>query len=532
MSRFIPSASQPTRDGEKIIDNHSRRRFLSDVGTGMLVAGIGSNLAMELGISSVFANEDATALTFGPLKPLVDLMQQTPVEQLQPALVSEIRAGVELKKLVAAGALANARNFAGHDYVGFHTMMALMPAWQIANELPQHEQPIPVLKVLYRNTARIQATGGGDRLHCVKAGETSGKQPDGGRLFAEMCGADMESAERTFAALAQGKQSDVYNALQPLVQDAPDVHRVTLAWRAWDMLQLIGYEHAHTLLRQSVRYCVEKEQDRLKQNKPEPTLRKLTPRLLDDYKLLSKQTGTRRADSAWVKDMAQTIFAGTREQAAEIVAASLAEGFAPEDIGEAMSLAGNLLVLHDPGRPEKWASAEKPKDSVHGASVGVHASDAANSWRNIARVTDHRNLVCSLIVGAWHTAGQTGYTSDTPFPFDVDAIESQQFDTTALLTELNAAVQLKDQAKAMAVVKSWENSGNPPEPIFACLRRYAISEDGALHAEKYFRTVREEFATTRAEFRWRHLIGLARVSASEYGWPAPGRDQVRDLLRT
>ncbi|MDA1055234.1 MAG: hypothetical protein O3C40_32840 [Planctomycetota bacterium] len=42
----------------------------------------------------------------------------------------------------------------------------------------------------------------------------------------------------------------------------------------------------------------------------------------------------------------------------------------------------------------------------------------------------------------------------------------------------------------------------------------------------------EEFATARPEFRWRHLIGLARVSASEYGWPAPGRDQARDLLRT
>lgn len=529
------------------MDNHSRRRFLSDVGRGMLIGGIGSNLAMELGIASAFADEDIAPLTFGSLEPLVELMQQTPVEQLQPALVREIKSGVELKTLVAAGALANARRFAGHDYVGFHTMMALMPAWQIAAELPQHEQPVPVLKVLYRNTARMQEVGGDDRLHrvetaSVKAAATSGQRPDGGRLFADMCGADMEAAERTFAALAQGNRADTYNALQPLVQDAPDVHRVTLAWRAWDTLQLTGYDHAHTLLRQSVRYCVEKEQDRLKQNKPEPPLRKLTPRLLDEYKLLGKQIGTRRADSQWadsqradsqwVEELAQTIFAGTREQAAEAVAAALAEGFAPEDIGEAMSLAGNLLVLHDPGRPEKWASPEKPMDSVHGASVGVHASDAANSWRNIARVTDHRNLVCSLIVGAWHTAGQTAYASDTPFPFDAEAIDSQQLDASALLDELSHAVEARDQPQAMAVVKSWENSGHAPEPIFASLRRYAISEDGALHAEKYFRTVREEFATTRPEFRWRHLIGLARVSASEYGWPAPGRDQARDLLQT
>ncbi|MDA1055235.1 MAG: hypothetical protein O3C40_32845 [Planctomycetota bacterium] len=278
-------------------------------------------------------------------------------------------------------------------------------------------------------------------VHSEFAKASSDKRHGGQRLFQEMCGADMESTERTFAALAQGARSDVYNDLQHLVQDAPDVHRVTLAWRAWDVMQLVGYDHAHTLLRQSVWYCVEREQDRLKRNQPEPQLRKLTPRLLDDYKLLSKKTGSRRADSAWVEKLAQTFFAGTREQAAEATAAVLAEGFAPEDIGEAMSLAANMLVLHDPGRPPEWTTDDQPIDSVHGASIGVHASDAANSWRNIARVTNHRNLVCSLIVGAWHTAGQTGYITDTPFPFDVDPIQSKKLDAAALLVELDGSIQ-------------------------------------------------------------------------------------------
>ena len=514
------------------MDTLSRRRFLSDVGTGMLVAGIGSSLAAELGISAVVADEDSAPLTFGSLEPLVDLMHQTPIEKLQPVLLQEIKGGTELQTLVTAGALANARSFGGQDYIGFHTMMALMPAWRIAEELPQAERPMPIFKVLYRNTARIQATGSGERLRVVEPAGISERQHGGQRLFKEMCGANMEATERTFAALAQGEPLDAFNDLQPIVQDAPDVHRVTLAWRAWDVLQLAGYDHAHTLLRQSVRYCVEREQDRLKRKQPEPPLRRLTPRLLDDYKLLSKTTGSRRADSAWVERLAQTIFAGTREQGAEAVASALAEGFSPEDIGEAMSLAGTLLVLHDPGRSQKKASDEKPQGSVHGASVGVHACDAANSWRHIARVTNHRNRVCSLIVGAWHTAGQIGHANDEPFAFDIDAIQAKKLDADALLAELDNAIESKDQPKAMAVVKSWEIAGNPSEPIFDCLRRYAVSEDGALHAEKYFRTVTEEFPTTRAEFRWRHLIGLARVSASEYGWPAPGRDQARELLHT
>ena len=52
--------------------------------------------------------------------------------------------------------------------------------------------------------------------------------------------------------------------------------------------------------------------------------------------------------------------------------------------------------------------------------------------------------------------------------------------------------------------------------------RFATSEDGSLHAEKYFRTVRQEFKTTRPAFRWRQLVALARVTASEYGRTAAG----------
>ena len=494
------------------------------------MAGIGSSMAMELGISTAYADDAETALTFGSLEPLVDLMQQTPVEKLQPALMQEIKRGTELKTLIAAGALANSRFFAGQDYVGFHTMMALMPAWQISEELSGPGQALPVLKVLYRNTGRIQEAGGDEKLHKIKPATLSSTRHGGAQLMKEMCSLNMQSAESTFAALLKKDRMQAYNSLQQIVQDAPDVHRVTLSWRAWDALNLVGFEHANTLLRQSVRYCVEREKGRIEHKQPEPPLRSLTPRLLDEYQLLGKKLGNRKMDADWVEQFARTLFAGTREQGAEAAAAALAEGIAPEEIGEAMSLAANMLVLHDPGRPEKWASEGKPKGSVHGASEGVHASDAANAWRNIARVTNHRNQVCSLIVGGWHTAGQMGRITDQPFAFDVDPIASGTPGPYDLLDTLKAAVESKDQAKAMAVVKYWETVGHRPKAIFDSLRKYAVSQDGALHAEKYFRTVTEEFATTRKELRWRHLIGLARVSTSEYGWPAPGGQQARDLL--
>ena len=48
------------------------------------------------------------------------------------------------------------------------------------------------------------------------------------------------------------------------------------------------------------------------------------------------------------------------------------------------------------------------------------------------------------------------------------------------------------------------SSAARPGPSSTCCSRYAISEDGALHAEKYYRTVTEEFAAARPAFRWRH----------------------------
>src|SRR3954468_21191809 len=138
----------------------TRRQFLSDVGCGVLVGAVGSTLAGELGLSKAIAGEPEKALTFGNLEPLVVLMQETPVSRLMPVLTEKLQSGVELRTLVAAAALANARTFGGEDYVGFHTLMAIAPAWHMSRELPSRQQALPVFKVLYRNTNRIQERAG------------------------------------------------------------------------------------------------------------------------------------------------------------------------------------------------------------------------------------------------------------------------------------------------------------------------------------------------------------------------------------
>ena len=161
----------------------------------------------------------------------------------------------------------------------------------------------------------------------------------------------------------------------------------------------------------------------------------------------------------------------------------------------------------------------------------MHASDAANAWRNISRVSNPRNKVASLIVGAFHTAGQTNWTTKEPYPYARQLESIRAKDSQSLLALAEEAIKSNDQARACAVVHRYGELKLPAPDVFDLLLKYAVSEDGALHAEKYYRTVTEEYATTRPAFRWRQLVALARVTASEYGFPAPGYQEACELLR-
>ncbi len=516
--------------------NGTRREFLADVGRGMLVASLGPALVSELGMSRALANESLDApgeLQFGALEPLVELMQQTPADAMLPLLVQRLNTGTDLRTLIAAGALANARTFGGQDYTGYHSLMALAPAWHMSHELPDDRRALPVLKVLYRNTARMQEQGGRENevLHLVEAAALPLEIAGGEALQQATRSGDMDRAEQTFAALAKGPSGEAFNHLLWAVQDEIDVHRVVLAWRAWALLDLAGQEQAHTLLRQSVRYCVNAERQRLDHHGREPGVRTVLPKLLDQYKLLERNMGARQPDDDWLENLSVTIYGPSREQAAEAVAAALADGVAPEAIGEAISLAANQLVLRDLGRTT--GEAGKPEGSVHGASVGVHASDSANAWRNIARVSDHRNSVASLIVGAYHTAGQSANQREQLYPQaeNREAIDASS-DAATLLRDAEEAITSNDQARACAIIVRYGERGHAERPAMDLMLKYACSEDGALHAEKYYRTVCEEFAIGRPAFRWRHMAALARVTASEHGFAAPGYQQACELLKS
>ncbi|MBY0513513.1 MAG: hypothetical protein K2P78_06335, partial [Gemmataceae bacterium] len=399
----------------------TRRELLADVGRGMVVAGLGAGAAADLGVAPAWAADEARSLSFGELDGLVGFIRDTPPDKLVGRAVEKLAAGTDLKQLVAAGALANARAFGGEDYVGFHTLMALSPAYHMAaEEADPARKPLAALKVLVRNAGRLQEVGGpkAEVLKPVPDLPKNPPPPTGERLREAARKRDLWQAEQVFRLSAGQGPEAALNHLMYAVDDGADVHRIVLVSRAWDLLPLVGREQAHTLLRQSVHYCVKTEEHAAKY---EAGLRDLLPKVLDRHRLLgTKPPSPRTADDRWVESLGATIFNGTPEAAAEAAAMALAEGFSAEDIGEAVSLAANQLVLRDEGRPKQWASANKPVGSVHGDSPGVHACDAVNAWRAVARAGDARTRVTSVVLAAYHVArdrkARAEFTTWQPYP--------------------------------------------------------------------------------------------------------------------
>src|SRR5439155_23699840 len=102
----------------------------------------------------------------------------------------------------------------------------------------------------------------------------------------------LAQAEQIFAALP-GTAEQTYDDVQLMIQDDLNVHRVVLAWRAWEVLDFIGKDHARDMLRQTVRFC----SDPRHTNRAHP-IQKVLPKLLVAHRLLAARPGSKKVNDA------------------------------------------------------------------------------------------------------------------------------------------------------------------------------------------------------------------------------------------
>jgi hypothetical protein len=136
----------------------------------------------------------------------------------------------------------------------------------------------------------------------------------------------------------------------------------------------------------------------------------------------------------------------------------------------------------------------------------------------MARISEPRHAISGLIVAAYHAGIQSAPFQTPPYPTDEHRGLVKVSDAAGLLAVTEDAIRHNDQGRATAAIQIYGERGYPVKPVFNLMLKYAVSEDGRLHGEKYFQTVSDEYRRIRPTFRWRQIVGLARVTTSAYGY--------------
>ncbi len=196
---------------------------------------------------------------------------------------------------------------------------------------------------------------------------------------------------------------------------------------------------------------------------------RVLPKLLDQYKLLGQQPGTRDGRRRLGRAAEpRSIYGGEpgagRRRGRRGAGRGLRAGGRRRG-----DLAGGQPARAARPRPRpRTDSAGKPVGSVHGDSVGVHASDAANAWRNIAagqqpaqhgRQPDRRRVP--------HGRPERRADSRTPYPLAEHLEKVKATDAGRRCSrETEAAIQAQGPGPACAAGAPLRRAG--PRPRGRC----------------------------------------------------------------
>src|SRR5262249_60779045 len=116
----------------------------------------------------------------------------------------------------------------------------------------------------------------------------------------------LPAAEGSLAAALERPRAAAYDRIQEVIREDGNVHRVVLSWRAVDLLRFTGDQHAFTLLRQSVRYCIDDDGRRANDGRPAPAIGGVVRGLMEQHGFEKSAAGTKALDDAGREKRADT----------------------------------------------------------------------------------------------------------------------------------------------------------------------------------------------------------------------------------
>jgi hypothetical protein len=472
------------------------------------------------------------------IEPLVQFIEETAPSEIIDQTLAKLRAGVPIKTMLTASALAVIRSSdlpPGHHGGPLHPLVGIHAVRHIAERLSPENCYLPVLQHVALSNKHIHHPGMGPYT-----------LPD----FEPI---DAGGVEATKQAFLEAVDRGVYNladhyflwlwgnipaveALDLLLTVATpknvlDDHYFIFPAFTWRAVEWLGTEYLPLLMRPAVRYVT---------RFPTPPAIPEIDGLLDEYQLLTRplrqQTGG--DETTIIGELGERITqCDTYAEIPVMLAQALADGLSLEGAGEALSIGAAGLFLR----------------SLTGNPMDVHLHTGVNLRRYLVRLDglSLRNRLLALLL--WHTGPEVRSTQrrmePSPQP-DAAAVAALPYRTQdelldamtesiynqpptdwATVTNLGRLRAVPEVKITVNLAQQYANLGYDAGAFITRLAEIACHDNFTeMHAFKHHQAVVEEFYATREPWRWRHLVAGAQAAAISFGKNMEIYEEAIELL--
>lgn len=472
------------------------------------------------------------------IEPLVQFIEETDPSEIVDQTLAKLRAGVPIKTVLTASALAVTRSSdlpPGHHGGPLHPLVGLHAIRSIVERLSGENRFLPVLQHVALSNKHIHHPGMGPyALLEFEPLDAGGVEATKKAFFDAVDRGVYNAADHHFLWLWQ--HIPPVEALDLLLtvaipKNVLDDHYFIFPVFTWRAVEWLGWEYLPVLMRPAVRYVT---------RFPTPPDIPEIEVLLDDYQLLEHplRPCTGADETATIGRLGDAI--GYCDKYAEIpvmVARALADGLSVEGAGEALSIGAASLFLR----------------SLSGNPMDVHLHTGVNLRRYLLRMDglSLRNKLLALLL--WHTGPEVRSTQNRmepppqPDPTVVAALPYRPQDElldaitesiyTQPLIDWSTVINL-GRLRAVPEVKitvnlaqQYANLGYEAAAFLSRLAEIACHDNFTeMHAFKHHQAVVEEFYATREPWRLRHLVAGAQAAAISFGKNMEIYEEAIELL--
>ena len=459
------------------------------------------------------------------IEPQVQFVEETAPEDIVEKTIEKLHAGVSIKEMCTASALAVVRSSEmpffvngqwGHHGGHMHPVSGIHAVKEISSRLSGDNRFLPVVQNVALSNKHIHHPSMGPYvLPAFEPLDAGGVEETRQAFLDAVRRGSVNDADHHFLWLVQNipheEALDILLTVATL-KNLVDDHKFIYPIYTWRLLEWLDWEHLQVLTRGPVRY--------ISQPPSAKPVQEITE-LIEKYQLLS--TPLCQTTGADETDAIVRLRIGLNDCAfddiPETTAKALAEGLSLEGTGEALSLAASDLFLR--------LDTSNPMD--------VHMHTGVNARRHVLRVNGicKENKILALLL--WNSGPEVrnaqGRIDDGPYPSpDAVAATSKQ-DQEQLVSAIEEAIAANDVDGAATLTAKYGELEHDPQILIARLTEIVCRDNATeMHALKHHQATVEEFQTTRPPFRSRHLVAAAKAAAISYGTAQEVYERAKQFL--